>query len=553
MFMPALGAALGLVDLPGRGSGEPGHGAPGDGSNYAGGAIVLSGVKAVVETSAGKIRGFTRNGIHTFLGVPYGDSTEGAARFMPPAKPAPWTGVRSTLAWGPVCPQTAPGPGSDEELFLFAPDDGRPGEDCLRLNVWTPALKDGRKRPVMVWLHGGGFSIGSAQQEHFYDGENLSRRGDVVVVSVNHRLGALGFLNLTQVGGAKYAGSANTGMLDLVAALEWVRDNIANFGGDPGCVSIFGQSGGGGKVGCLMAMPSAKGLFHRAIVQSGSSLRVGTMEDSARLAAAVLVELGLGASRLDEIQTLPAARLVDAGAAALRKLDGAPGSPAARSQRSGWGPVVDGLFLPSHPFDPVAPSLSAHVPMIIGTVMNESSPSAFNAKLEPLTEEELKTRVADRFGGRGGRIIEAYRRAHPHAKPVELLSLISSPRTDAVTQAERKAALAAAPAYVYWFCWHTPALDGRPRALHGSEIPFVFDDAHTYGANMTGGGLEARALAARMSDAWIAFSRTGNPNHKGLPMWPAFTAGKGETMIFDDKCEVKEDPDREERQILTGV
>ncbi|HSW51116.1 MAG TPA: carboxylesterase family protein, partial [Bryobacteraceae bacterium] len=342
---------------------------------------------------------------------------------------------------------------------------------------------------------------------------------------------------------------SNRGLLDQIAALEWVRDNIAGFGGDPGKVLIFGQSGGGGKVSTLMAMPSAKGLFHRAVVQSGSSLRQGTQENSRKLAAAMLSELNLRPSQLDKLSEVPVTRLFEASAAALKKLAPPQQQRGPGGARIGWAPVVDGGALPRHPFDPDGPPISAHVPMMIGTVMNERSPSMTDAKMESLSEEELQKQVADRYGERSGPIIEAYRRANPKAKPVELLSLISSPRTNAVRQAERKTAQNAAPAYMYWFGWKTPVLDGRPRAFHCAELAFVFDNTDLC-AQSTGGGPEARELAGKVSNAWINFARNGDPNHSGLPKWPVFTAAKGETMILDAKCEVKDDPDRQQRLAL---
>lgn len=521
--------------------------------------LAASDKNAVVETTAGKVRGFTRNGIHTFKGIPYAADTGGAGRFLPPARPKPWTGIRSSMWYGPTCPQ-APRTGwlNDENAFLFQWDDGQPGEDCLRVNLWSPGLNDGRKRPVMVWLHGGGWAAGSGQEQPAYNGENLSRRGDVVVVSLNHRLNMLGYMNLAAYSD-KYAGSVSAGVLDLVAALEWVRDNIANFGGDPGNVLIFGQSGGGSKVSTLMAMPAAKGLFHKAVVQSGSALRLGEREDSEKLAAAVVAELGLNKSNIDKIQTMPYARLLEAQAAAIKKLQPKPpaggiGMPYVRTamRRLGFGPVMDGNIVPRHPFDPDAPGISANVPMIIGTTLNEMSPSQTNPALEAMTEDEMRKRAAERYGEKAGMVVDAYRKALPDVKPVELLSRMFSVRTNAVTQAERKAAQKAAPAYVYLFAWQTPVLDGRPRAFHCAEIPFVFYNSDV-SAFATGGGSEARELAAKVSDAWINFARKGDPNHSGLPKWPAYNAETGPVMIFDKTSEVKNDPDRELRKVVAAA
>jgi len=513
--------------------------------------IVASDSKAIVETTAGKVRGFTRNAIYTFKGIPYAGTTAGSARFLPPTKPTPWTGVRSSMYFGWVCPQ-APRSGwaNDENAFMFEWDDGQPGEDCLRANVWTPGAGDNKKRPVMVWLHGGGFSAGSGQELKSYDGENLSRRGDVVVVTLNHRLNVFGYLNLAEYG-EQYASSANVGQLDLVAALEWVRDNIANFGGDPGNVTIFGQSGGGGKVGTLMGMPSAKGLFHRAIIQSGSSLRQAPPDRSGKLASAVLQELGLSASSVKQIHELPYQRLTEAAIAAVRKLNPTPAAPGS-GMGINWGPTVDGRVLPNHSFDPKAPDYSANVPLLVGTVLNEFTTGIGNPQFESMTIEEVKKRVTASRGDRADQILEVFRRAHPNAKPCDLLSLINAatPRQNAVTQAERKAAQGAAPAYLYWFAWQTPVLDGRPRAFHCIELPFCFYNTDRCAA-MTGGTTEARELSAKVADAWINFARKGDPNHAGLPKWPAFTAEKCPTMIFDNKCELKHNPDGEERRALT--
>lgn len=519
------------------------------------GPLLVSDSKAVVETSAGRVRGFISGGIHTFRGIPYAASTEGAARFMPPARLVPWAGVRSALYYGPVCPHgPRAGWARDEEAFVFEWDDGQPGEDCLRVNVWTPGL--GGRRPVLFWIHGGQFLAGSGQELKSYHGENLSRRGDVVVVTVNHRLNVLGYLDLSAYGG-RYASSGNAGMLDLVAALEWVRDNIASFGGDPGNVTIFGQSGGGAKVSALLAMPAAKGLIHRAAVQSGSGLRMVNAEYSARLAAGTLAELGLSGSQVDQLQTLPHARLFGAAMAAQRELSrGAAGGPGGLARlvttdRQGLAAVVDGRVLPAHPFDPTAPAVSADVPMLIGSTLNEFANEIQREGIEAITEQELVSRATAAYGEAAARVVAAYRGAYPGERPPDTFSRISAAvhRHNAITQATRKAAVGRAPAFLYWFTWQTPILDGRPRAFHCAELPFVFDNADRCAA-MTGGSAEARQLADRMSEAWIAFARAGNPSHAGLPPWPAFTPERGEVMVFDRSCALQQDPDRLPRSAI---
>jgi len=520
-----------------------------------GGSITAAKGVAVAQTTSGAVAGYVHNGIFTFKGIPYADTTEGANRFMPPGKPKPWTGVRSSRQFGYVCPQGArSGWANDEESFMFTWDDGVPSEDCLRVNLWTPGIADGAKRPVMVWLHGGGYSAGSGQELLSYDGENLARRGNVVVVSLNHRLNALGHLNLSQYG-EKYAASANVGMLDIVAALEWVRDNIAAFGGDANRVTIFGQSGGGGKVGTLMAMPAAKGLFHRAIVESGSMLRAGSEEESQELAALIVAELGLDKTSIEQIHSLPCQQIVLAGQKVLRAHTPMPpgGIPNFRRMADilGFAPVVDGNILPAHPFDPMAPAMSAEVPMIIGTTLNEFVTAINHPEYEDMTADELEKRVTAMFGEHAPQVLAAFRTRTPGASPFDLWSHIgaSSVREAAIAQATAKAALGGALAYLYWFTWQTPILNGRPRAFHCAEIAFVFNNTDRC-ETMTGGGAEARALAELVSDAWIHFARTGNPNHAKLPHWAAFSPDEVPTMIFDNRTQLINNPDRDEQRSI---
>jgi para-nitrobenzyl esterase len=507
---------------------------------------------AVAATRAGRVAGYLRNGIYTFKGIPYADNTAGPNRFMPPVAPKSWEGVRSSRQYGSVAPQgPRAGWANDEEAFMFAWDDGVQSEDCLRVNVWTPAIGDGKRRPVMVWLHGGGYTAGSGQELRSYDGENLARRGDLVVVSLNHRLNVFGYLDLSKFGD-QYAASGNVGMLDIVAALEWVRDNIENFGGNPHLVSIFGQSGGGGKVSTLMAMPAATGLFHRAIVESGSILQGMPQENAQKATDAIVSELRLTAATIGQIQTLPYQQILTAADKVLRerrpKVAGGVANFRHISASLGFGPVVDGKTLPSHPFDPGAPVISADIPMIIGTTLNEFVTAINHPEFEAMSEADLETRVRGIHGERATSVIGAFRRRTPAAKPFDLWSRIaaSGVRGSAIEQAKLKAAQGRAPAYLYWFTWQTPILSGRPRAFHCAEIAFVFDNTDRC-ETMTGGGAEARALAGKMCDAWIQFARTGNPNHPHLPRWPAFSAETIPTMIFDTPPRVEMNPDGEEQ------
>lgn len=503
---------------------------------------------AIAATEYGSVAGYLTDGVNIFKGIPYAK----AERFMAPVAPDKWEGVRSSRAYGPTCPQgKRMGWYSDEQAFAFDWDDGFADENCLRLNIWTPGVNDGKKRPVMVWLHGGGYAAGSGQELPSYDGTNLAKKGDVVVVTLNHRLNVLGFLDLSAYG-EKYAQSGNAGLLDLVAALEWVKNNIGNFGGDADNVTIFGQSGGGGKVSTLLATPSAKGLFHKAIVQSGSMLRTMDQKNSRRIASAMMDELGLNASQAGTLDTLPYEKLLAAGEAAVAKVKAqAEKEGGNASFIFGWAPVVDGNVLPAQPFDPAAPDQSKDIPVMIGTTLHEFTASTYFAPLRTMPEDVIVEQLKKKYGERTDEFLAAFKKTYPDYQPKDLLDIDFIFRPSAVEQAKLKSAQQGAPVYMYMFAWESPVMDGILRSTHCMEIPFVFNNAVRH-ASMTGGAAEAQALADKMSSAWINFARTGNPNVEGLPAWEPYTAENGATMFFDDICTVKNNHDKELLEIVTS-
>lgn len=500
---------------------------------------------AVVSTESGKVRGYIHQGIYTYKGIPYAQ----AERFMPPVKPKPWPDVRSSLTYGPVCPLIDPTTTvQDESEFVFSHNWGYPNEDCLRLNIWTPETGTAKKRPVMVWLHGGGHTAGSSQELPSYDGENLARKGDVVIVSINHRLNVLGFLNLAAYGD-KYKSSANVGMMDIVASLEWVKANIANFGGDPSNVTIFGQSGGGGKVNTLMNAPSAKGLFHKAVIQSGGlGLRFHDRDVAARVSAGVFAELNLQPAQVDSLQKVPFHILAVAAKKSLAKVneelrkEGKVTGPFGMN----WGPCHDGYFLPYQPSEPQAKALSVNIPLLIGSTKNEFMTSLRSPELRDANAETIKAFIQKQFGDKSDAYIAAVKKAYPSdTKPNDLVDVDDMFRRSAIRMAELKTSSpSAAPVYMYLFTWQSPVLDGSYKSLHCMEIPFVFDNIARC-EEMTGGGREAHALADKVSLAWINFARTGNPGHKGLPPWQKYTPENGATMIFDNQCVEKNHHDKE--------
>ena len=502
--------------------------------------ITATAAKGVVRTTSGQVAGYLENDIYIYKGIPYAK----AERFLPPTAPDAWEGIRSSRAYGPTCPQAKRmGWYSDEQAFAFNWDDGFPDEDCLRVNVWTPGVGDGGKRPVMVWLHGGGYSAGSGQELPSYDGTNLAKEQDVVVVTLNHRLNVLGFLDLSSFG-AKYARSGNAGLMDLVAALQWIHDNIGAFGGDPANVTIFGQSGGGGKVSTLLATPSAQGLFHKAIVQSGSMLRTMEARYSRRIGEETVRLLGLDAARIDSLARVPYNKLLAAGEQAVtlvRRQAEQEGN--ASSFIFGWAPTVDGDILPAQPFDPAAPAQSKDIPLMIGTTLHEFTASTYVPAFRNLTQEKAVELVRAKYGDRTDEFVRLFGQVYPGYEPKDLMDVDFTFRPGAVEQANLKARQGGAPVYMYLFAWQSPVMDGILRSTHCMDIPFVFGNALRH-ASMTGGGADAQELARKMSAAWANFARTGNPNAEGLPRWPAYTPDEGATMWLDTHCEVKHHHDR---------
>jgi para-nitrobenzyl esterase len=490
----------------------------------------------IAKTTSGPIRGVVSDRISAFYGIPYGATTDGPARFMAPRHPRPWTGVRDCVEYGPRSPQGPSGLISE----VAAEDRREPAdEDCLRLNVWTPGVGSGR-RPVMVWLHGGGYSQASGSFI-IYDGANLARRRDVVVVTLNHRLNVFGYLYLGEIGGDAYADSGNAGMLDIVQALEWVRDNVAALGGDPGNVTLFGQSGGGGKVCTLMGMPAAKGLFHKAIAQSGSNVTGTPAASATRTAQTFLDRLNLKPNQISDLHTRPVDQLLGA----IRGLN--------------FSPVVDGKNLPAGPFDPVSSPLSANVPLLCGSMETEVAWTR-GAVIDDIDDAALKAQVKQDVRGisdaEADHLIATYRTARPRISNVDIHLILASDntvRSGMLNVAERKADAKQAPVYMYYFTWRSPVHDGKLKAYHTLDIPFVFENVDLATA-MTGGRRDRYALQDRMSAAWTSFARSGNPNVKALlPEWPAFDTTRRATMVFDNECTVAADPNGAERRALMAV
>ena len=489
---------------------------------------------SVATTHAGRVRGMRGQGLHVFKGIRYGADTA-ATRFQAPRAPQPWPGVAAAVEYGASAPQRGDaGPGS---------------EDCLFLNVWTPALRDGGRRPVLFYIHGGGYDTGSGS-DPLYDGTRLCQRGDVAVVTVNHRLNAFGYLHLGQLGGNDYAASGNAGQLDLVLALEWVRDNIAGFGGDPGNVTVFGQSGGGAKIATLMAMPAARGLFHKAWTMSGQQVTAAGPRAATQRAQLFLHTLGIDPAAADamaRLRALPVPAILEA--TKVRDFS------RVEDTRLYFGPVMDGEWVPRHPFWPDAPPQSATIPMVIGNTRDETraflgnDPQNFTLTWDALPARLEKQQFVDI---RVDLVVAEYRRLYPHYTPSEVFFAATTAGRSwrgAVEELEARARQApgVAPTWAYQLDWGSPLDDGKFRAFHTLDIPLVFDNVRQPGSR-TGEGAEAQALADRMSGALLALARHGDPNHGGLARWEPYSMARRQTLLFDVPATLADDPRGGERR-----
>lgn len=499
-------------------------------ASASGWAQVASGSDSpVADTRSGRIRGVSDRDVHVFKGIPYGADTA-PRRFRPALREQPWDGVREATEYGASAPQRK----ADEAI----------SEDCLFLNVYTPGLRDGARRPVLFYIHGGGFNNGSGSSP-LYDGINLCRRGDVVVVSVNHRLNAFGYLYLGHLGGPEYAASGNVGQLDLVQALQWVREHAAEFGGDAGNVTVFGQSGGGAKIATLMAMPAARGLFHRAWTMSGQQVTAAGPRAATQRAQRFIEAAGVAPGDIGALRALPVAQLLEA--TTVRDFS--------RIEDSSlyFGPVLDGHSLPVHPFWPEAPAQSVHIPMVIGNTRDETraflgdDPDNFTltweqlpAKLEQEQYVDLPVDV----------VIAEYRRMYPDYTPSEVFFAATTAGRSwrgAVEEAEARARAGGGNTWAYQLDWASP-LQPQRGAYHTLDIPLVFDNVHQPDAR-TGNDAGTRRMAERMSAALLAFARNGDPNHGGFPQWKPYTLQARETMVFDDHTRLENDPRGGERRL----
>ncbi len=493
----------------------------------------INNAEPVVSTTTGDVQGSINDSVFAFKGIPYAK----AERFMPPQCPDAWDGVLECNEFGPVARQIVP----------WYPDSVQNEKELFSLNVWTQGINDDKKRSVMLWLHGGGFHTGASNDPMTY-GESLAKKGDVVFVSVNHRLNILGFLDLSACG-EKYAQSANVGMLDIVKALEWIQNNIEKFGGNPSDVTIVGESGGGGKVGTLMCMPAAKGKFHKAIIQSGTLINTMNKEKSQELGLAVLANLGLTPNDVEKLDTIDYHVLVKAGNDAIAKISGPrrPGSP----NMFGFAPSADGVVLLQQPFSPGFADISHEIPLMIGSTLNELMPTFYGEK--NLTLDEAKKRLENEYGKNTDKYIELFAKAYPDYTPQDLLSIDKVFRPYTIRTADARALESSAPLYVYFLAWKSGVDNASKGSFHGLDIPLAFNTVDLR-ADWTGNTEEAWKMADKMSSAWINFIKKGNPNVEGkLPAWNQYTSENGTTMYFDTECRIVNNHDRELMNLVKPI
>ena len=516
-----------------------------------------------VKTAYGRLRGTRKGDLITFKGVPYAGPVSGENRFKAPQPLVPWTGVRDAFT---------PGPPSFQPNRPFGVDEPVPSENCLVLNIWTPAA-DQRRRPVMFYNHGGGFVVGSGST-WYQDGSNLARQYDVVVVASNHRLGLLGYLFLADLAGEEYATSGNQGILDIAAALKWVRENIEAFGGDPHNVMVFGESGGGAKTSCVYALPLAKDYFNKASIESGPGVRMTPRDMATETAKMVLSELGLSDKEVPKLKEVPAEKLVEVQAAVSKKAPGNLTLSGGRkgmvvSRPGGFGPVVDGTYLPNHPFDPSAPAISTDKPLMVGTNRDEMAFFFFERKANDifsLTDDGLKSRLDKELGADAEKILSTYRKSRPSASPTDLYIAITTARAmwlGSIEIAEKKFEQKSAPVYMYMFTHESnlivPDTNHRLGAAHATEIWYKFNNVDVEGPkdpmrpSLIGTDPDRKKTALNMSEMWATFARTGHPGAKGQPSWPAYTMQKRATMMIDAQCKVEEDPFGQERALWDGL
>lgn len=502
---------------------------------------------AVAQTQYGKVRGYLLRGIYTFCGIPYGANTAGENRFMPPKEPEAWDGIRPAVFWGDTAPQITDNKYPNTySTFADHWNYYDVSEDCLKLNIWTPNLADKKSRPVLVWLHGGGFTNGNGIEQDSYKGENISRYGNIVFVSLNHRLGPIGFSDFSGVDQKQFAESGNVGILDIVSALRWVHNNIAHFGGDPNNVTIMGQSGGGAKVCTLVAMAETKGLISKGVALSGNITNAIDNSYSSSLGKFIVEEAGLKPGEMNKLQDMPWREYIDLANHAATKFN--KKNRTNGMMRGAFGPVGDGFHIPMDTFYSDVHSPSNNIPMMFCTTTCEFSLSRDNSELEGMDRQQLVKWVKRMKGENGEAVVDAYYKAFPDKKPIEILGLIMSARDKVIAAANAKVKQEA-PVYLAWFGWNPPLFDGRMRAFHCLDISFWLkntDEMLTH----TGGGKRPRELSDKMVDALLSFMRTGDPNCNSLPEWPVYTPEKGAAMMLDDECRIVYDPDREARESL---